>query len=241
MTVAAIIVAAGRGLRMGADRPKPFLPLGGRTVLARAVAAFASHPRIAAIVVPVADPAEARAALGDLAGRVRLVTGGAERQDSVRRGLDALGEAKAFSEAKAFGEAEIILIHDAARPLVPAWLIDAVIDAAAAHGAAVPGLAIPDTVKRVASDGAITGTVWRDDLRLAQTPQGFRAGILRAAYDEAERLSARGTDDASLVERCGGMVRLIPGSPRNIKITLPEDLLLAEALLALPPEEVDRG
>ncbi len=229
MTVAAIIVAAGRGRRMGADRPKPFLPLGGRTVLARAVAAFASHPRIAAIVVPVADLDGARVALGDLAGRVRLVAGGAERQDSVRRGLEALGAS------------DIILVHDAARPLVPAWLIDAVIDAAAAHGAAVPGLAISDTVKRVAPDGAITGTVPRDDLRLAQTPQGFRAGILRAAYDAAALSAARGTDDAGLVEACGGAVRLIPGSSRNIKITLPEDLALAEALLALPPKEGGRG
>lgn len=229
MSVAAIIVAAGRGVRMAAPRPKAFLPLGGSTVLARAVGAFAAHPRIGAIVVAVTDLREAGAALGESGARVTLVPGGAERQDSVRRALDALREG------------EIILVHDAARPLVPSWLIDAVIDAAERHGAAVPAVPVPDTVKRVAGDSTISATVPRDDLRLAQTPQGFRAAVLRAAYDDAVRLNLRGTDDASLVERRGVKVHVIPGSPRNLKITRPDDLALAEAILAFPPEERPHG
>ncbi len=227
MTVAALIVAAGRGARMGAAGPKALLPLGGTSILARAVAAFAARPRVARLIVVVADPGAARAALGDQAGRVVLVLGGEERQDSVLRGLEALEEAA------------IVLVHDAARPLVPAALIDAVIDAAIAHGAAVPVLPVVDTVKRIGPDGAVVATVRRDDLRLVQTPQGFRTDLLRAAYARAAREGVRATDDAGLVERCGGRVVVVPGSPRNIKITTPADLALAEALLRAGPPEGD--
>jgi 2-C-methyl-D-erythritol 4-phosphate cytidylyltransferase len=172
----------------------------------------------------VRSPEEARAALGtDLSGRVVLVAGGEERQDSVRRGLEALGDA------------DVVLVHDAARPLVPRRVIDAVIDATLRSGAAVPVVPVADTVKRVESDGAVGETLPRDDLRLAQTPQGFRTGLLRAAYARAEREGFRGTDDASVVERAGGRVVVVPGSPRNLKITTPEDLRLAEALLRVWP------
>jgi 2-C-methyl-D-erythritol 4-phosphate cytidylyltransferase len=219
MTVAALIVAAGRGARMGATGPKALLPLGGTSILARAVAAFAARPRVGRLVVVVADPEPARAALGDAAGRVLLVRGGEERQDSVLRGLEAVRDSA------------IVLVHDAARPLVPATLIDAVLDAAIAHGAAVPVLPVVDTVKRIGSDGVVLATVPRDDLRLAQTPQGFRTELLTAAYASASREGVRATDDSGLVERCGGRVVAVPGSPRNIKITTPADLALAEALL----------
>ncbi len=219
MTVAALIVAAGRGSRMGGSRPKALLPIDGTPMLLRAVAPFLSHPEIATVVAAVADQEEARAALGDVAARVILVRGGAERQDSVRRGLQAIGDA------------EIVLVHDAARPLVPRPLIDAVLQAARRHGAAIPAIPVKDTVKRVGPDGFIAGTVARDDLRLAQTPQGFRADLLRAAYERAEREGFVATDDSGVVERAGVRVAIVEGSPYNIKITTPADLDLAEALL----------
>ena len=221
MTVAAVIVAAGRGVRMGAGRPKAFVRVGGETILERSVRAFASHPRIGRIVVAVADPSEAIHALGTLAARVVLVRGGAERQESVRAGLGAIPE----------DEADIVLVHDAARPLVGRELVDAVIEAAGTGGAAVPATALTSTVKRVAEDGRVEETVPRDRLRLAQTPQGFLAPILRRAYAVAARDGYVGTDDAALVERTGGRVRVVEGSEENIKITTPVDLLLAEAIL----------
>ncbi len=227
MSIAALIVAAGRGARMGASRPKPLLSLGGVTILARCVAAFSSHPRLARVVVVVADEGEARRALGVAAGPITLVRGGPERQDSVRLGLAAIGDA------------EIVLVHDAARPLVPGGIIDAVLDATVRHGAAIPVIEVSDTVKRVGADGLVAATVPRGDLRLAQTPQGFRVDLLRAAYDRAARVGALATDDAGLVERAGGRVAIVQGSPLNIKITRPADLALAEALLR--SGEDDRG
>ncbi len=221
MTVAAVIVDAGRGVRMGAGRPKAFVRVGGTTVLERSVRAFASHPRVGRIVVAVTDPPLAARALGPLAARVVLVRGGAERQESVRAALGAIPE----------NEADIVLVHDAARPLVERELVDAVIEAAGKSGAAVPATVPASTVKRVAEDGRVQGTVPRDRLRLAQTPQGFLAPILRRAHAAAARDGYVGTDDAALVERTGRSVRVIEGSEENIKITTPVDLLLAEAIL----------
>ena len=123
-------------------------------------------------------------------------------------------------------------MHDAARPFVDGALIDAVIAATGRHGAAVPVLAPADTVKRVTGDGTIETTLPRERLRLAQTPQGFRGALLRQAYERAARDGHTGTDDASLVERDGGRVFVIEGSPRNLKITTPWDLALAEAILS---------
>jgi 2-C-methyl-D-erythritol 4-phosphate cytidylyltransferase len=218
MRTAAIIVAAGRGRRMGASVQKTRLPIAGSAMLVRAVVAFTAHPRVGSVVV-VAEPSEAQDILGrHLAMKVVLVPGGERRQDSVRCGLAAIGDA------------EVVLVHDAARPLVSEDLIGAVIDAAAGCGAAVPALAITDTVKRLAPDGTIEATVPREGLALAQTPQGFRVDRLEAAYRKAERDGFVGTDDASLVEHAGGRVAVISGSPRNIKITSPPDLELAEAI-----------
>ena len=225
MTVAALIVAAGRGARMGSPIPKALLPLGGVPILARAVAVFSAHPRVGLVVVVVSDIDVARRALGEAAARVVLVSGGPERQDSVRLGLAAVGGAS------------LVLVHDAARPLVPRRVVDAVLEAAARHGAAVPAIPVRDTVKRRTPGGAIAGTVPRDDLALAQTPQGFRTDLLREAYAQADREGFFGTDDATLLERSGVAVTLVPGSIRNIKITTPADLRLAEAILALGPDE----
>lgn len=225
MIIAALIVAAGRGARMGSPVPKAFLPLGGIPILARAAAAFTGHPRIGRVVAVVPGRDAARRALGaDSLPGVELVEGGPERQDSVRLGLGALGGA------------EIILVHDAARPLVPRRIVDAVIEAALRHGAAAPAVPVPDTVKRRAADGTIAETVPREDLFLAQTPQGFSAALLREAYARAAIDGFRGTDDAALVEHAGGRVVLVPGSARNLKITTPGDLRLAEALLSAGPD-----
>jgi 2-C-methyl-D-erythritol 4-phosphate cytidylyltransferase len=219
MIVVAVIVAAGRGTRMGAGRPKALLPVAGVPMLRRAAAAFAGHPRVVTVVAAVPHPDEARAALGPLASRVTLVRGGPDRQDSARLGIEAARDAA------------LILVHDAARPLVGAALIDRVIEAAATHGAAVPALQPPDTVKEIDAGGAVVATVPRERLRLAQTPQGFRAALLREAHARAAREGHRATDDAALVEWAGGRVVVVEGEPRNLKITTPFDLALAEAIL----------
>jgi 2-C-methyl-D-erythritol 4-phosphate cytidylyltransferase len=221
MSVLAIIVAAGRGVRMGAGGPKAFLPLGGLTLLERSLSLFLSHPRIDRVVAAVPDPGEARRLLGPPAARVVLVRGGATRQDSVRCALQAIPSV----------EDEIILVHDAARPLVTRAIIDAVIASAEVTGASIPGVVPPDTIKELDEQGAVAATLPRERVRLAQTPQGFRGDVLREAYARAGRDGFAGTDDASLVERTGRTVVLVEGSPRNIKITTPADLELAEAIL----------
>lgn len=231
MTVAAILVAAGRGARMEADRPKAFLRLDGTTLLERALRAFTSHPGVGRVVVAVQDPVEAGRLLGPAADGVLLVRGGEERQDSVRLALDALRPS----------DAEVVLVHDAARPLVSRALIDAVIAAAAEHGAAIPVLPATETVKRLAEDGRIEATLPRRTLRLAQTPQGFRASVLREAHARAARDGFQGTDDAELVERTGIRPAAVPGSPGNLKITTPQDLVLAASLLAGQSEGGSHG
>ena len=228
MTVLAIIVAAGRGVRMGADRPKAFLRLRGLTLLERSIGVFVSHPGVERVVAAVPDPGEAARVLGPPHGKVVLVPGGATRQDSVGAGLQALTP----------GTDEIILVHDAARPLVSRQVIDTVIAAAAGYGAAVPVIPPTNTIKQVAPDGVIEATLPRGRLWLAQTPQGFRGPVLRGAYARATRDGFLGTDDAALVERTGHRVHMVEGSPRNLKITSPLDLALAEAILA---QDTDGG
>jgi 2-C-methyl-D-erythritol 4-phosphate cytidylyltransferase len=225
MTVTALIVAAGRGVRLGALRPKAYVTIAGETILARAVAAFATHPNVGKVVVVAGDPDEARQALLRVAPDAQVVRGGAERQDSVRLGLEAVPDEG------------LVLVHDAARPLIEAALIDAVIEAAREHGAAIPVVHVSDTVKRLGADGTVAATVPREGLGLAQTPQGFRVDILRGAYEAALRDRFLGTDDASLVERLGRRVSTVPGSERNIKITVALDLAIAEVLLRAYPGE----
>lgn len=239
MTIGVIIAAAGRGTRLGAALPKPLLVLGGETLLARSLRLFLAYPGVVSIAVVVSDLGRFRLALGDLDRRVRLVAGGAERQDSVRAGLLALEPT------------DLILVHDAARPLVDAALVGRVVEAAAAQGAAVPCIPVPDTVKRVGVSGRVEETVPREMLRLAQTPQGFASEVFRRAHDlahdhardrvgdEAARQPAVATDDVALVERLGLPVVAVTGSRRNLKITSPGDLRLAEAILASPPGEGD--
>lgn len=206
---------------MGADRPKAFLRLGGLTLFERSIGAFLSHPRVNLVVAAVPDLDEAIRLVGASADRVLLVRGGETRQDSVRSALLALPPE----------EDEIVLVHDAARPLVSRRIIDAVIDAAERRGAAIPAISPVDTLKERAEDGAVGSTLARDRTLLAQTPQGFKGAVLRESYARAEREGVVATDDSALVERMGFRVWPVEGSQYNIKITTPLDMTIAEAIL----------
>jgi 2-C-methyl-D-erythritol 4-phosphate cytidylyltransferase/2-C-methyl-D-erythritol 2,4-cyclodiphosphate synthase len=225
MSVGVIIVAAGRSQRMGGATPKPLLDLGGRSVLRRSVAAFDAHPGVQELVVVL--PAEwvdaAPTVIGPTIRRCQCVAGGAERHDSVRRGFARLPD-----------DVDIVLVHDAARPFADASLIDRVLGATRETGAAVPAVQARDTVKRVdRSRRVVTETIPRDEIWLAQTPQGFRRAVLGAAIAAAERVDA--TDEAMIVERAGQPVRVVDGDERNVKITTPDDLAAARARLTPVP------
>ena len=209
--VAVLIPAGGVGARLGRRTPKQFLSVGGEAILAATVRHFRRHPRLAAIIVaaPAAHVMRARRLLG--AG-VTVVTGGATRQESVRLALEAAPPG-----------VRVILVHDAVRPFITRELVDAVLAAARADGAAICALPVAETVKRV-RDGVVEATVDRAGLWTVQTPQAFRAEILREAHDKARRDGVTGTDDAMLVERLGHRVRVVPGLAGNVKITTPDDL-----------------
>ena len=221
--VAAIVPAAGRGERLGPGAPKALRLLGGLPMLVHAVHAL-SQARYVDLVVVAAPPDVPAADLDlhgyDLPAEVQVVTGGATRQESVRRALDTLA-----------ADVDVVLVHDAARPLAPSELADAVVAAVRAGAeAVVPGLNVADTVKQVDLSGRVTGTLSRDELRAIQTPQGFRRSVLEAAHAQPSKEEA--TDDAALVERAGGTVHVIPGHPEAFKVTRPIDLVFAEAVLA---------
>ena len=224
--MSAIIAAAGQGVRLGGDWPKQFLSLGGRPILERSVDVFMLSDRITEVVVAV--PPDAVEDVPEyLRGRVKpiqIVEGGARRQDSV---------ARAF--ALVSGRADVVVIHDAARPLVSADLIRRAVDAAVEFGAAIVALPASDTVKRGGADRIIVETLPRGEMFLAQTPQAFLVGILRDALAQ-ENSSIEATDEAALAERAGHRVRLIDGDPRNIKITTLDDLAAAERLIGSPSQ-----
>ncbi len=223
--VAAIIVAGGSGTRVGAGVPKQELLLEGKTILSRAVAAFVEHPRVrdVIVVVPAGTEHDRERWVPDVAAAV-LAPGGARRQDSVANGADRLA-----------ADVEIVLVHDAARPLVGADVIDRVIDAAVSHGAALAAVPARDTVKRAAPAPAteaplVVATLPRDEVWLAQTPQGFRRDVLAAAV-ALGRGGVEATDEAALAEQAGHAVALVEGDPTNFKVTHPADLELARAWL----------
>jgi 2-C-methyl-D-erythritol 4-phosphate cytidylyltransferase len=218
----AILVGAGRGERMRSGRPKAFLTLAGESLLVRAHRAFEESTAIdgTVVVVPETRVDETGRLLAGSAKLHAVVPGGVCRQDSVLAGLKHLPSS--FDG--------IVLVHDAARPLVGGELIAAVASAAARYGAALPVVPIADTVKRV-RDGIVEETLDRDELGAAQTPQGFRAGLLREAYERALSDGAAITDEAMAVERLGHPVAVVPGRPTNRKLTTPEDLSWAELLL----------
>jgi 2-C-methyl-D-erythritol 4-phosphate cytidylyltransferase/2-C-methyl-D-erythritol 2,4-cyclodiphosphate synthase len=224
MFVTAIVAAGGRGLRVGGAQPKQLLLLGGRTLLERSIETLLEHPSVHEIVVALphdlmADPP---AYLRGLAKPIRLVAGGPRRQDSV---------SNAFRAASA--ATDVFLIHDAARPFASARLIERTIGAAALHGAAIAAIPVTDTVKRVRLDpdgdeGVIEATIPRETVFLAQTPQGFRREVLEAAVRLGQS-EVEATDEASLAERAGYPVHVVPGEAANIKITTAEDFAMAEA------------
>jgi 2-C-methyl-D-erythritol 4-phosphate cytidylyltransferase len=232
MQVFAILPAAGLGTRMAGPQPKQFLTLDGVPILIHSLRAFASVARVTGIYVAVRLPEMERvqaqiheyAAEYGFTDRVHVVEGGSHRQESVEHALAALP-----AEAE-----DVVLVHDAVRPLIDAATIDRTIDAVLAHGAAIVGLPAVDTIKQVertAHGALITSTIPREFVVLAQTPQGFRYGLLRSAFAEATADGFVGTDEASVVERAGHPVAVVPGSAINIKITQAGDLALAEFYL----------
>lgn len=228
MRVAAIIAAAGLGRRMQQDTPKTYLRLSGKPILLHTLEVFERVPEVHEVLVVVhredlefcqqeiIDPHPLKKVL-------RLAPGGKERQDSVYNALKIL-----MKEAETV---EIILVHDGARPLVEPALVSQVVAAARRHGAAVPGIPCQDTLKRVNPKGEVVETVDRRDLWQIQTPQGFRAALLWQAYQEAMQREFYATDEAALVEALGKTVAVVPGSFLNLKITTPDDLKMAEAIL----------
>jgi 2-C-methyl-D-erythritol 4-phosphate cytidylyltransferase/2-C-methyl-D-erythritol 2,4-cyclodiphosphate synthase len=226
VSVGVIIVAAGRSERMAAAVPKPLLDLGGRTILQRSVSLFDRHPQVSEMVVVL--PPEwvdgAASVVGATGRPCRYVAGGAERHDSVRAGFESLPAG-----------VDVVLIHDAARPFADAALVDRVLDATRAVGAAVPAMPARDTVKRVDGTGHVAETIPRSSVWLAQTPQGFRRGVLERAMRAAHAPGALATDEAVLVEQSGHAVRVVEGSEDNVKITTPGDLAAARARVAGAP------
>lgn len=225
-SVGVVIVAGGSGLRCGGSIPKQFRLLGGRPLLARTIEAFARALPAARIVVVL--PAAHIAFWRDLAARFDLprhtvVEGGAERFHSVARGLDALPD-----------DVELIAVHDGVRPLVTTGMIRRVAEAAEEHGAAVPVVPVVDSFRETDGAGG-SHAVDRSRLRIVQTPQIFRGWLLREAYGAGYRPEF--TDDASVAEAAGHTVFLAEGERSNLKITTPEDLTIAEAILRAREEE----
>jgi len=249
MKVVVIIPAAGLGTRMtsapSAKGKKPaaskqFTELGGTPILIHTLRKFAASPDICAIYVALRKNEISsfrtrleKEAKDILQKAVNLVEGGEHRQQSVANALAAVSAASD----------DIVLVHDAVRPFVTQEIIQDVIRAAQKYGAAIAALPAVDTVKQVertAEGAVITVTVPRERVVMAQTPQGFRYGVLKKAFDEAAADGFLGTDEASLVERSGNEVAVVMGSPRNIKITTPADLELAEFYLKATSSTADR-
>lgn len=214
--VTAVIPAGGVGVRFGGRIPKQFIKLRRVPIVTMTVGHFARHPAVTAIIVAAPEPhlERTRRALAPIARKVPLsvVPGGRTRQDSVWLAMQTAPD-----------DAEIIVVHDAVRPLITRRLIDAVVSAGAEFGAAICALPIAETVKRVRDD-VVEATLDRSELWAVQTPQAFRADLLREAHEKARRDGVVGTDDAMLVERLGHPVRVVRGLAENVKITTPEDL-----------------
>ena len=220
--VGAVVPAAGRGERFGGAVPKSLVTLVGHPLVQYPLEVLERVDEVEAVVVVA--PGDAVVAVRDLAReaglrKVTVVPGGADRQASVACGLAALPPGP-----------DIVLVHDGVRPFLSAALVREVVTAAARDGSATAAVAVEETIKR-GEDGWVLGTIDRSQLYRVQTPQAFHRDLLEAAHREAAREGFRGTDDASLVERLGHQVRLVPGTPINLKVTVPEDLALADAIL----------
>jgi 2-C-methyl-D-erythritol 4-phosphate cytidylyltransferase len=228
MSAWAIVAAAGEGSRLGGAGPKAFQPVAGIPMVAHSLAALAAAglDRIV-IVVPEVERSTAERTLAGFLPAVPavFVAGGATRQASVRAGL-----------AEVPDDVERVVVHDAARPLASASMFESALAALDRAAGAVVAVPAEDTMKLLGRDGAIEETIPRRGLYRAQTPQAFRTEVLRRAHDRAVADAFEGTDDAALVERIGEVVVVVPGDPRNFKVTTSEDLVLVELLLASAEE-----
>ena len=224
VTASAIIVAAGSGVRLGSGAPKAFVKIAGRTMLSYSLATVRQVSAIGEVVITVPEGFEnaARAEIeaAGLGLPVKITPGGIERQDSVRIALGLTSS-----------ESELVIVHDAARPLTTREIFEACLDAAARAGGAIAAIPVADTLKRVA-DSAITATVARAGLWQAQTPQAFRRALLVAAHQCAVTEGIVATDDADLVERIGARVEVVEMTTANIKVTTKSDLAIVEAIIA---------
>ncbi|MGH7907282.1 MAG: 2-C-methyl-D-erythritol 4-phosphate cytidylyltransferase [Candidatus Binataceae bacterium] len=222
MKASAIIVAAGSGVRLGSSVPKAFVVLGRYPLLYYSLRTIASVPDIDEVVVAAPSGMESRvhsiAAEADLPVPLKVAPGGIERQDSVRIALALTG-----------AETECVIVHDAARPFAPAALFLECLNAAAQYGGAVAAIPVSDTLKR-GLNSTISATLPRIDLYQAQTPQAFRRPLLIKAHERAAGEEIAATDDAELVERIGGELKIVGGSAINLKITTPADLEIARAI-----------
>lgn len=220
-SVSVIIPAGGSGLRFGGDVKKQFLTFGGESMLVHTIKVFLAHPQIQNVIVAVpADELEKQRAEFS-APRLQYVTAGTTRAESVRNGFQALKDAR---------DDDVVLVHDAVRPLLTFKLIDRLIHAVIKTGTALPVVPLADTIKEVHGDHVIR-TIDREKLRAAQTPQGVRFGLLREAYARAGENLTGATDEAMLLESCGHKVTVVEGERENIKITTAFDFVMAEAIL----------
>ena len=233
MHVTAIVPAAGGGTRMAGALPKQYLPLAGIPLLARTLQALRASGRVDSLilVVPPGQEARCRTEILEPFGlhADAVVPGGADRQASVFAGLSRIPEGT-----------DLVLVHDGARPFITPAVIQAVVAAAAEAGAAVAAIPVTDTIKVAGPDGSVKETPERGRLWAAQTPQVFRPALLREAHRQALQDGFRSTDDSALVERLGHPVRLVPGSPENVKITTKADLALADHILQARHRESGR-
>ncbi|MBV8515853.1 MAG: 2-C-methyl-D-erythritol 4-phosphate cytidylyltransferase [Acidobacteria bacterium] len=215
-SVIVIVPAAGAGTRFGGQIPKQFLPLAGKPLIQHVIERFLLDEIVERVIVPVTPQLLSGVKNSE---RVTFMAGGETRMQSVVRGL---------AEA---GDAELVAVHDAVRPLFSATMFHAVIEAAQAAGAALPVVPLTDTIHVMSEDATIASTLDRTMLAAAQTPQCFRGSLLRDVLARAEREGIEGTDEAGLAAGFGYTVRAVPGDPRNLKITVPEDLAVAESYL----------
>lgn len=218
MSLIVIVPAAGTGERFGGGPvPKQFQPLAGKPILQHVIERFLLSATVTRVIVPVAQ-----ALLSTIKNteRVTFVAGGETRQESVSRGVIEAGS-----------DAELIAVHDAVRPLFSHEMFDLVIAAAREVGAALPVIPVPDTIHVMTENATVASTLDRSMLAAAQTPQCFHANVLRDVLERASREKIEGTDEAGLAARFGYTVKAVPGDPRNLKITVPEDLAIAESYL----------
>ena len=223
MNCYAIVLAGGSGQRMGTEENKVFLPLRGVPTIVRAIAPFSALCQGIVVVSREGELTQMRQLLTRfcLAAHVlAVVAGGADRQASVACGLAALPP-----------EADMVLVHDGARPLVTVQVVQTAMESAEAHGSGIASIPVTDTIKRASKEGLVQETLARESLFAMQTPQGFQTALLRQAHQAADQSGYRATDDAALLEYAGMPVHLCQGDPENIKLTTPLDIDLAELIL----------